>query len=263
MEGARVYVNGDLAGLHESPKELVDKIRGRRRQGLLTNEVNVRFDESTNDVIINCDAGRARRPLIVVRDGRPMVTDEHLKDLRDGKITWSDLIREGVVEYIDAEEEENLYISLNEASLNPDHTHMEIDPMVILGIASNIVVYPEHNSSPRITMGAGMGKQSLGFGQSNFRIRPETRGHLMHYPQPPLVRTKGMDYINFSRRPSGQNFVVAVISYHGYNMEDALIVNKSSLERGLGRSSFFRTYAARAPFTSGEGTSKWSSCPPG
>ena len=244
MEGARVYVNGDLAGLHESPKELVDKIRGRRRQGLLTNEVNVRFDESTNDVIINCDAGRARRPLIVVRDGRPMVTDEHLKDLRDGKITWSDLIREGVVEYIDAEEEENLYISLNEASLNPDHTHMEIDPMVILGIASNIVVYPEHNSSPRITMGAGMGKQSLGFGQSNFRIRPETRGHLMHYPQPPLVRTKGMDYINFSRRPSGQNFVVAVISYHGYNMEDALIVNKSSLERGLGRSSFFRTYAA-------------------
>ncbi|MHB8605321.1 MAG: DNA-directed RNA polymerase subunit B [Thermoplasmatota archaeon] len=244
IEGARVYVNGDLAGLHENPKELVEKIRQRRRQGLLTNEVNVRYDESTNDVIINCDAGRARRPLIVVRDGRPLVSDEHLKDLRDGKITWSDLVREGVVEYVDAEEEENLFIALDEKHLNADHTHMEVDPMVILGIASSIVVFPEHNSSPRVTMGAGMGKQSLGFGQSNYRIRPETRGHLLHYAQAPLVRTKGMDYVNFKRRPSGQNFVVAVVSYHGYNMEDAIIMNKASIERGLGRSSFFRTYVS-------------------
>ncbi|HWG91461.1 MAG TPA: DNA-directed RNA polymerase subunit B [Candidatus Thermoplasmatota archaeon] len=244
IEGARVYVNGDLAGLHDNPRELVEKIRARRRQGLLTNEVNVRLDEATNDVIINCDAGRARRPLVVCRDGRPLVTEEHLKDLRDGKITWSDLVREGVVEYIDSEEEENLYVSMDVASLNTDHTHMEVDPIAILGIASNIVCFPEHNSAPRITMGAGMGKQSLGFGQANYRIRPETRGHLMHYPQPPMTFTKGMDYINFKGRPAGQNMVVAVISYHGYNMEDAIIMNKASIERGMGRSSFFRTYAA-------------------
>jgi DNA-directed RNA polymerase subunit B len=244
IEGARVYVNGDLAGLADNPKELVEKLRARRRQGLLTNEVNVRFDESTNDVIINCDAGRARRPLVVVRDGRPLVTQEHLRDLKDGKITWSDLIREGVAEYIDAEEEENLYIALSEEHLTPDHTHMEVDPMIILGIASGIVCYPEHNSAPRVTMGAGMGKQSLGFGQSNYRIRPETRGHMMHYAQQPMTTTHAMRYINFHRRPAGQNFVVAVISYHGYNMEDALIFNRGSIDRGLGRSSFFRTYAA-------------------
>ncbi len=239
-----MYVNGDLAGLHENPKELVDKIRARRRQGLLTNEVNVRYDESTNDVIINCDAGRARRPLIVCKDGRPLVTDEHIRELREGRITWSDLIREGVVEYIDAEEEENLWVAMDESKLTSEHTHMEVDPMCILGIASNIVPYPEHNSAPRVTMGAGMGKQSLGFGQANYRIRPETRGHLLHYAQQPLTRSKGMDYINFKRRPGGQNLVVAVVSYHGYNMEDALIMNKASIERGLGRSSFFRTYAA-------------------
>ena len=217
IEGARVYVNGDLAGLHDNPKDLVEKLRARRRQGLLTNEVNVRYDESTNDVIINCDSGRARRPLIVAKDGRPLVTEEHLRDLRDGRITWSDLIREGVVEYIDAEEEENLWIALDPSKLHAEHTHMEVDPMAVLGIASNIVPYPEHNSAPRVTMGAGMGKQSLGFGQANYRIRPETRGHLLHYPHQPLTRTKGMDYIHFRRRPSGQNFVVAVISYHGYN----------------------------------------------
>ncbi len=244
MEGARVYVNGDLAGLHDNPKELVEKIRARRRQGLLTNEVNVRFDESTNDVIINCDAGRARRPLIVVKDGRTLVTDEHLRDLQDGRLTWSDLVREGVVEYVDAEEEENLYISLTPKDLNVDHTHCEVDPMVILGIAASLVVYPEHNSSPRITMGAGMGKQSLGFGQANYRIRPETRGHLMHYPQRPMTGTRGLEYVNFHRRPSGQNMIVAVLSFHGYNMEDAIVMNRSSIDRGLGRSSFFRTYAS-------------------
>ena len=244
IEGARVFVNGDLAGLHDSPRELVEKIRARRRQGLLSTEVNVRYDEATNDVIINCDAGRARRPLVVVKEGRPLVTDEHMRDLEAGRITWSDLIREGVVEYVDSEEEENLYIALDEKHLNPDHTHMEVDPMVILGIASGIVVYPEHNSAPRVTMGAGMGKQSLGFGQSNYRIRPETRGHLMHYPQQPMTGTHPMKYVNFDRRPGGQNFVMAVISYEGYNMEDALIFNRASIDRGIGRSSFFRTYAS-------------------
>jgi len=237
---ARIYLNGDLIGMHSNPHELVSKLRERRRKGLLHNEVNIRYDEHANDVILNCDCGRVRRPLLVVSDGELVLNKEGLKC----DITWSDLIRRGIVEYIDAEEEENAYIALNTESLMQEHTHMEINPMCILGIGSNLVPYPEHNSSPRITMGAGMGKQSLGFGTSNYRIRPDTRGHIMHYPQQPLVQTHPMRYINMSKRPAGQNFIVAVLSFHGYNMEDALVINKASLERGLGRSSFFRTYSA-------------------
>lgn len=242
--GARVYLNGDLIGMHPNGEELVEKMRDRRRRGLLNNEVNVAYYEDENDVIVNCDSGRLRRPLAVVEKGKLLLTKEYLEKLVDGTKKWMDLINEGIVEYIDAEEEENTLIALREEDITPDHTHMELDPMCILGIGASLVPYPEHNSSPRITMGAGMGKQSLGFSASNYRIRPDTREHLLHYPQAPLVKTHATKYLKFQRRPAGENFVVAVASFQGYNMEDSLIMNKASIERGLARSTFFRTYSS-------------------
>jgi DNA-directed RNA polymerase subunit B len=288
-ELCRVYVNGDLIGLHEDPTFLVTEIRERRRTGLLSSEVNVHWDRDMNEILINCDEGRIRRPLLVIKDGRPVYGRRHEEDLRIGRLRFGELVRTGVVEWVDAEEEEDLFIAMypyevparcknckhplsrsdavwvtmggagEEAELEcvhcgktftvpshltKEHTHMEMDPMCILGVASGLVPYPEHNSSPRVTMGAGMAKQSLGLGASNYRIRPDTRSHLLHSPQQPLVQTDAMKFLAFNERPAGQNFVVAVMSYHGYNMEDALVMNRASIDRGLGRSSFMRTYKA-------------------
>lgn len=240
----RVYVNGDLVGMHDNPKKLVGEIKQRRRLGLLSHEVNIRYDEEMNDIIINCDEGRIRRPLLVVEKGKLMLKHEHLIGLKNGTMNWKDLIKQGIVEYIDAEEEENTYIALKENEITKEHTHMEIDQMVIFGICASLIPHPEHNSSPRNTMGAGMAKQSLGLGTSNYRIRPDARGHILHYPQIPLVQTEGGKFLNFNKRPQGQNFVVAVLSFEGYNIEDALILNKASVERALGRSTFLRTYKA-------------------
>ena len=242
--GTRVYLNGDLIGMHANGKELVQKLREKRRKGLLSSEVNIAYYEEENDVIVNCDCGRLRRPLAVVEKGKLLISKKDLDDLKEGKRKWIDLTNEGIVEYIDAEEEENTLIALKEKNITPDHTHMELDPMCILGIGSSLVPYPEHNSSPRITMGAGMGKQSLGFGASNYRIRPDTRGHLLHYPEAQLVQTHPVKYMKFTRRPAGQNFIVAVASFKGYNMEDALVMSKAGIERGLARSTFFRTYSS-------------------
>ncbi len=108
--GTRVYVNGDLIGITDNARVLVSEIRAGRRQGLLSHGLNVRHDEEMDEVIINCDEGRLRRPLLVVQDGRLVITRKHIEDMRDGKIRWSDVLREGIMEWIDAEEEEDSFI---------------------------------------------------------------------------------------------------------------------------------------------------------
>ena len=244
----KVYFNGDLIGTHKAPVDLVTEIRQRRRKNMISNVVNVRYDDSLNDVIINSDPGRIRRPLLVVgRNNRLSIKERDIDSIRQGKSEWEDLLKKGLVEYIDAEEEENCLIALNEDDLvrnkkTHKYSHMEVDPLTILGVATSNVPFPEHNSSPRCTMGAGMSKQSLGLGQANYRIRPDTRGHLLHYAQRPMLQTEAMKYNTLRTRPAGQNMVVAVMSYHGYNMEDALIFNQGSIDRGIGRSTFVRTY---------------------
>lgn len=244
----KVYFNGDLAGCTPEPLNLVKRLRGLRRQARLSNTVNVRYEDHLNDVLVNSDPGRIRRPLLLIhRNNKLALGQKHLDRLGTGKLIWEDLLDMGLVEYIDAEEEEDCLIALNEEDLKRNrkthaYTHMEVDPMVILGVATSNVPFPEYNSSPRCTMGAGMSKQSLGMGQSNYRLRPDTRGHLLHYAQKPMVQTEAMKHNTLLTRPAGQNMVVAVMSYHGYNMEDALIFNRGSIDRGLGRSSFMRSY---------------------
>lgn len=284
----RVFVNGDLVGNHTDAHSLVKSIRERRRSGYISGEINIHFDEDMNEVIINCDEGRLRRPLLILDKGKTIMDRTCLEDIRNKKVKWSDLFHEGVVEWIDAEEEEDAFIAVDPytvpkrcercghtlspidvdwmnpgkgenavlkckwcedefevpSNIKPNHTHMEIDPMAVLGIAAGFVPYPEHNSSPRVTLGAAMAKQALGVSASNYRIRPDTRGHLLHYPQEPMVQTEIMKFTGYNSRPAGQNFCIAVLSYHGYNIEDALVMNKSSVQRGLGRSTFMRIYRA-------------------
>ncbi|MCL5984504.1 MAG: DNA-directed RNA polymerase subunit B [Candidatus Thermoplasmatota archaeon] len=293
---ARVFVNGNLIGLHPDPVTLVAEIRNRRRSGNLSpalmhrgSEINVRYDESMNEVIVNCDSGRLRRSLIVVSGGVPRVTRQDMDLLAQGSMTYSELVRNGKIEWLDAEEEEDALVAIqayetpercpecshtlskkdvqwqNAGSKDPqallkcafcggtfksslkiskDTTHLEVDPYLITGVAAGLIPYAEHNSAPRNTMGAAMAKQSLGLESVNYRYRPDTRGHVLHYPQAPLVATETQRYTHFMERPAGQNFVVAVLSFEGYNMQDAIVISKGAIERGLGRSSFFRTYRA-------------------
>ncbi len=239
---ADVFLNGRLIGIHPAPQVLVKVIRQKRRAGEIDNEVNIAYYADTNEVQVNCDAGRVRRPLIIVENGKSRLTDEHLKMVTRGEWGFVDLLRNGIVEFLDAEEEENTLIAMYPSEIKSTTTHLEIEPSTILGISAALIPFPERNQSPRNVYMAAMVKQSVGVPASNFKFRADTRAHFFHYPQTPLVKTRAMDSIGYEERPAGQNFVVAILSFEGYNIEDALIMNKASIERGLGRSTFCRVY---------------------
>ncbi len=239
-----VFLNGRVIGTVGDGEKLAREIRERRRRGELSDQVNVRFKRDTNEVTVWCDPGRVRRPLIVVEGGKPLVTDQHLEMLRSGRMSWSELVRSGVVEYLDADEEENTYVAVNPEELTSEHTHLELHPLAMLGGSASLIPYAEHNQSPRNTYGANMAKQALGIFSVSMHIRTDTHAYFLHYPQRPLVGTKVVDLLGLGERPCGQNLVVAIACYGGYNMEDALIVNRDSIDRGLGRSTSFTIYEA-------------------
>ncbi len=238
-----VYLNGRFVGFHENGEKLARELRELRRNNELPLQTNVAFNSRTNEVFVNTDEGRARRPLIIVKHGKNAFTEELQKQLREKKIGWNDLLERGVIEYLDAEEEENALVALDEEKLTPEHTHLEIDPVGILGFTSSQNPFPEYNMAPRVLMAAQHTKQSLGLYASNFNLRSDTRSHVLFYPQQPLVQTRVYEAFEIAKRASGQNFVVAVLSYYGYNMNDAVVLNKDAVERALARSVFMRTYS--------------------
>src|SRR5439155_515746 len=149
------------------------------------------------ELYINCDPGRVRRPLIVAEGGRPKLTEEHLASVDDGRLNWQDLVRSGVVELLDADEEENALVAMYEHELRKDHSHLEIAPYVMLGIAASLIPFPEHNQSPRNAYESAMAKQALGVFSTNFFTRVDSRSHLLHYPQTPILQTKPMEVFKY------------------------------------------------------------------
>jgi DNA-directed RNA polymerase subunit B len=247
--GAKVFVDGNVVGYCNSPEELTREFRERRRRGEISTEVNIAYfskiQGKRDEVYVNCDEGRVRRPLITVENGVPKLQPEPMEKISSGEWSWEDLVKNAIIEYLDAEEEENTRIAINADDITPkEHTHMEIATYTILGICASTIPYAEHNQSPRNSYQAAMAKQALGIYATDFNQRVDSRSHILHYPQVPLIETALMEMMGYTLRPSGQNCVVAVLSFEGYNMEDALIFNKSSIERGLGRSTFYRIYEA-------------------
>jgi len=255
---SEVYLNGRFVGTVDNPRDFVGQIIGERRKGKIAHIINVQFDENANEVYLDSTRGRARRPLIVVNDGKSMLTDKHMQQIERGEIAWSDLVSQGVLEYLDASEEENSLVAFYENELTKDHTHLEITPLAMLGLTTSLVPYGNFNQSARLNAGSKNQKQALGFYAANYHVRMDMDVNLIHTPQYPLVKSLMHDVSNYAEHPAGQNIVVAIMAYEGYNMEDAIVLNKSSVERGLGRSTYFRPAIAEELRYSGGLTDKIS-----
>ena len=131
---------------------------------------------------------------------------------------------------------------MNEQEVKESSTHMEIDPFTILGVVAGLIPYPHHNQSPRNTYQCAMGKQAVGAIGYNQLNRTDTLLYLLSYPQKPMVKSKTIELSNFEKLPAGVNASVAIMSFTGYDIEDAVILNRSSLDRGFGRAMTLRRY---------------------
>ena len=112
----------------------------------------------------------------------------------------------------------------------------------MLGLLSSLIPFSNHNQSPRNTYQSAMGKQAMGIYMTNFRHRMDTMGHILHYPNKPIVNTRIGSLLPCNDLPNGLNVIVAIACYSGYNQEDSILINRGSVERGLFSSTFYRTY---------------------
>lgn len=235
-----VILNGSLLGATYSPRELCRTLRQIRRKGFIGPFVSISLHQLNRTVYIYCDSGRLCRPYIIVEGGSTLLTKAHLQDLERHALKFADFLELGLVEYMDVNEENDSLVALYERDVTLAHTHLEIEPFTLLGVCASIIPYPHNNQSPRNTYQCAMGKQAMGAIGYNQEARLDTLLYNMVYTQRPMVTTRPLQLVNYDKLPAGQNATVCVMSYSGYDIEDALIVNKASLDRGFGRCQVFR-----------------------
>ncbi|KAL4917115.1 hypothetical protein BDW62DRAFT_211468 [Aspergillus aurantiobrunneus] len=266
----KVFVNGVWVGVHRDPAHLVNTMLSLRRRNMISHEFKIFTDagrsENCGSLVLNKEHIRK------LEQDKELPPDMDPEDRRERYFGWDGLVKSGVVEYVDAEEEETIMIVMTPEDLEiskqlqagyalpeEEHdinkrvrsilsqrahtwTHCEIHPSMILGVCASIIPFPDHNQSPRNTYQAAMGKQAMGVFLTNFDQRMETMANILYYPQKPLATTRSMEFLRFRELPAGQNAIVAIACYSGYNQEDSVIMNQSSIDRGLFRSLFYRTY---------------------
>lgn len=256
----KIIINGDMCGAHKQPHLFMEKIRQLKRSGTINVYTGISWNILLNEIIICTEAGRCIRPTVIIQDGKPLLTPELIDKYKKNKLAWIDLVignesigLPSVVEYLDVEETNTAMIAMNKDDLETkgkDHgfnygtkyTHMELDPSLMLGVLAGSIPFSDHNQAPRNCYQSAMGKQAVGIPMSNFRKRYDTMCHVLNYPQAPLVQTKVAKLVNNDKLPCGENVIVAIGCYTGYNQEDSIMMSQDSVDRGMFRSTYYRTY---------------------
>ncbi|KAJ3371272.1 DNA-directed RNA polymerase II subunit RPB2 [Allomyces arbusculus] len=235
-----IFVNGHIIGSSSNIEDLADQLRGFRRKGMIHADISISIDDHNDCLHVCSDYGRLLRPLFVVNDDQTLVYNPATDSVK----SWSELVDQGIVEYLDSDESENALIAVYSWDLvekPKEYTHCELDPSVILGTCASNIPFPDHNQAPRNTYQSAMGKQAIGYCGLNVYERMDTISNVLHYPQRPLVQTDFGDLLHTHDLPIGENAIVAVIT-RAFNQEDSLILNKSSVDRGLFRSTTYHSY---------------------
>ena len=279
----KVFVNGAWVGALNNPRETMRLFLLHRRNALIPIHTSGRWDIAHNELQIFTDGGRLCRPVFYYDEEtrRPSYASrEAIETIKGGKYTWAQLITgfaaksvsaldpcrvyrigelytgatdfsaltasRAIIEYLDTNESESAFIAMFPRDVVPGKTtHVEIHPSLIFGVMGNQIVFPENNPSSRNNFSCGQGKQAVSLYSSNYLSRIDKMGVVLNYGQVPLIKSRYMKYINNEQHPYGENAIVAIMCYNGYNVEDSILFNEGSLKRGLFRTTYYNMYETR------------------
>ena len=251
-KGTRVFVNGVWLGIFDAvhTTDAVDTLRKAKRAGLIHIHTGIIWKNVLRELWITTEPGRMLRPLYYAPALREIAKSKKMLDYINSAPTWDELLLwetpagRHLIEYLDPGETDGAYIGMfpEDCLTNLTMTHTEIHPSTILGTLASNIPFPDHNQSPRNAYQCAMGKQAMGIYALNYRERFDAMSHVLCYPQVPFVSPFASKFYGLQSMPSGQNIIVAIATYTGYNQEDSIMINRGSIERGLFRSVFYRTY---------------------
>jgi DNA-directed RNA polymerase beta subunit len=273
---ARIFVNGEWIGVCANAQELVSRYRNLRREGRIVDpHTTIYWDPVTDEIEFWLDVGRLRRPLLIVdnnieaydaalrarhiwgkthngdMNGAPAkiefvqnirFTPEHSRAIIEGKMTLTELVQEGIIEYITPEEQENCLLAESISNLQRDknnvtiqYSHCDIE-QAIFGLAAHVSPFGNHTQPARVTYETNQARQTGGWYVLNFPYRTDKNRFFQFYNEVPLVRTLTHKLVP----ANGTNVIIAYASYGGDNQEDSAIVCQASADRGLFEGAFFR-----------------------
>jgi DNA-directed RNA polymerase II subunit RPB2 len=272
----KVFVNGIWFGVILSdPITYIESFKLYRRNGIIPIYISISFDFVNNEIHIFSDSGRLMRPIYYIDKTTGTISYERFKDLNWGQVVsgfhkkvddynhknnlfynltnlYSELQIESlkntqaIVDYIDTSEEEGLLIAKNrEDIINRYYTNVEMLPSLILGVMGNLIIFAANNPVTRNAFSCGQSKQAVSLFHTNYQMRMDKMSVILNNGQIPLVKSKYLKYINNEEQPYGVNTIVAIMSYTGYNVEDAILINKGSVERGLFSTTYYTTYESK------------------
>ncbi len=281
----KVFLNGNWVGCLEFPIETFELFKLYRANGLIPIFTSIRFIHSENEIHVYSDAGRLLRPIFYkdYRNKVSFDRKEILEKIENNNYSWKEAVcgfanknanllsekiysyeelfpsvtkeniidklyeNSSVIQYIDTSEEEGSLIAYNmeQWSKNRLYTHLEIHGSLILGVMGNSVIFPENNQLPRDVFSCGQSRQAVSVYHTNSQMRIDKMGVILNYGQIPLVKSKYLEYINKEEQPYGVNTIVAIMSYSGYNVEDAILVNEGSIKRGLFNTTYYTSYESK------------------
>lgn len=244
----QIYVNGiwkyciPFAHAKKLEIDLIDA----RRSGSIHRLISIIRDYENGMFRIVTDAGRLLRPLLIVDNNKLRITTDHFKRLKEKNMTFDDLLLERIIEYTDIHEtEKNCLIARTEGDLQKiyNYTHCDIDETVNLSINTLHTVWANYNQGARQNFQNGMRKQAVCYPMSNYRYRPDKSVLVFTTAELPNVSAIGEKYSQLAKHPHGVNVRIVVKTADGYNVDDATVINKDTMQSNGIMSVFaYKTY---------------------